>query len=136
MVITNTKYVFLALGKHLIQALPSVYALQYLTGKVDNNLTTQINTSDMKIIHKNIILEAKQNFYYSMFPEVHITAGLCIQPFSLFDSHSLPCFLPNEIMFVINLSLCTYIHTYTQFNSLWCLHSPLNFHMCTIHIHG
>ena len=26
----------LALGKHLVQALPSVYALQCLTGKVDN----------------------------------------------------------------------------------------------------
>ena len=59
-----------------------------------------------------------QNWYHHVLnripitPEVHITAGLCIQPFSLFDSHSLPCFLPNKIMFVINLSLCTYIHTY------------------------
>jgi len=27
----------MALGKHLVQAVPSVYALKYLTGKVDNN---------------------------------------------------------------------------------------------------
>jgi len=27
----------MALGKHLIQAVPFVYALQCLTGKVDNN---------------------------------------------------------------------------------------------------
>jgi len=27
----------MALGKHLIQAVPFVYALQALTGKVDNN---------------------------------------------------------------------------------------------------
>ena len=27
----------LALGKHLVQALPCVYALQFLTGKVDNH---------------------------------------------------------------------------------------------------
>jgi len=27
----------MALGKHLVQAVPSVYTLQCLTGKVDNN---------------------------------------------------------------------------------------------------
>jgi len=27
----------MALGKHLVQAVPFVYALQCLTGKVDNN---------------------------------------------------------------------------------------------------
>ena len=27
----------MALGKHLVQALPSMYTLQCLTGKVDNN---------------------------------------------------------------------------------------------------
>ena len=29
------------MGKHLEQALPSVYTLQCLTGKVDNNITTR-----------------------------------------------------------------------------------------------
>jgi len=32
----------MALGKHLVQAVPFVYALQYLTGKVDNNNTDSI----------------------------------------------------------------------------------------------
>jgi len=32
----------MALGKHLVQAVPFVYALQCLTGKVDNNNTGAI----------------------------------------------------------------------------------------------
>jgi len=35
----------MALGKHLVQAVPSVYALQCLTGKVDNNNNNNICVS-------------------------------------------------------------------------------------------
>ena len=34
------------MGKHLEQALPSVYTLQCLTGKVDNS-----ESSDMKVVY-------------------------------------------------------------------------------------
>jgi len=34
----------MALGKHLVQAMPSVYALQCLTGKVDNNNNVHTGT--------------------------------------------------------------------------------------------
>ena len=35
----------MALGKHLVQTLPSVFALQRLTGKVDNNTTAMLSNS-------------------------------------------------------------------------------------------
>ena len=38
------------MGKHLEQALPSVYTLQCLTGKVDNNNNTICSYYDVRVV--------------------------------------------------------------------------------------
>jgi len=43
----------MALGKHLIQAVPSVYALQCLNGKVDNNNIAVLYLGIPSIIYDN-----------------------------------------------------------------------------------
>ena len=41
--LTNFTYVFMQAGsRHLVQALPPVFTIQYLTGKVDKNKTRAV----------------------------------------------------------------------------------------------
>ena len=46
------------MGKHLEQALPSVYTLQCLTGKVDNNINLPISQTlvNWKLVMKILVM--------------------------------------------------------------------------------